>query len=117
MVHSIATRVTKKGATIIRGGAYKPRSSPYSFQGLGEEGLKYLKEAALENNVPCVSELMSADKLELFEKYVDIIQIGARNMQNFYTIERAFKYDKTNYVKAGNIGNCKRVVKFCRIYC
>jgi len=101
MVHSIATKVTKKGATIIRGGAYKPRSSPYSFQGLGEEGLKYLKEAALENNVPCVSELMSADKLELFEKYVDIIQIGARNMQNFTLLKELSNTTKPIMLKRG----------------
>ena len=101
MMHIIAKKVTKKGATIIRGGAYKPRSSPYSFQGLGKEGLKYLKDAANKNNVPCVSELMSADNLELFEKYVDIIQIGARNMQNFTLLKALSNTRKPIMLKRG----------------
>ncbi len=101
MVHCIAKKVTKKGAKIIRGGAYKPRSSPYSFQGLGEEGLKYLKEAATKNNVPCVSELMSVDNLELFEKYIDIIQIGARNMQNFTLLKELSNTKKPIMLKRG----------------
>ena len=68
---------------VLRGGAFKPRTSPYSFQGLKEEGLEYLKYAKEVTKLPIVVELMSVDKLELYEADVDIIQIGARNMQNF----------------------------------
>lgn len=101
MVHSVAEKVTNYGANIIRGGAFKPRSSPYSFQGLGEEGLKYLKEASDKNNAPCVSELMSAEDLPLFEKYVDIIQIGARNMQNFTLLKALSNTQKPIMLKRG----------------
>jgi len=101
MIHSVAKKVTNYGAKIIRGGAFKPRSSPYSFQGLGEEGLKYLKEASDKNHSPCVSELMSADDLPLFEKYVDIIQIGARNMQNFTLLKELANTKKPIMLKRG----------------
>lgn len=71
------------GVKFLRGGAFKPRTSPYSFQGLGEEGLKYLKEIADRYNMVTVSEVMEASQIELCVKYVDILQVGARNMQNF----------------------------------
>src|SRR3989338_3964442 len=80
---SIAEAVHKAGAKILRGGAYKPRTSPYSFQGLEEEGLKYLKEVGKKVGILTITELMDVRDLELVERHVDIIQIGARNMQNF----------------------------------
>jgi len=80
---SIAEKVKSAGATFIRGGAFKPRTSPYSFQGLGEEGLKYLSDVRKKTGLPVVTELMDPRDLEVILKYADIIQIGARNMQNF----------------------------------
>jgi 3-deoxy-7-phosphoheptulonate synthase len=79
---SIAEDVKRSGARLLRGGAFKPRTSPYSFQGLGEGGLALLCEAKKKTGLPIVSELMNINQLELFDR-VDIIQIGARNMQNF----------------------------------
>jgi 3-deoxy-7-phosphoheptulonate synthase len=79
----IAEKVKAAGATFIRGGAFKPRSSPYSFQGLGEEGLKYLSYARKKTGLPVVTELMDPRDMTVISKYADIIQIGARNMQNF----------------------------------
>ena len=78
-----AAAVRRAGAKILRGGAFKPRSSPYSFQGLGEEGLRMLRGAADRHNLKLVSELMDISQLELIEKYAHILQVGARNMQNF----------------------------------
>ena len=83
-MHIISSAVKKSGASMLRGGAFKPRTSPYSFQGLGEKGLDMLISAAHDVELPVVTELMSADKIGMFlEKKVDLIQIGARNMQNF----------------------------------
>src|SRR5215468_714155 len=75
--------VARAGAKFIRGGAFKPRSSPYSFQGLGEEGLRLLRDAANAENLKLVTELMDLSQIEVIEKYCDIFQVGARNMQNF----------------------------------
>ncbi|MBW1744508.1 MAG: 3-deoxy-7-phosphoheptulonate synthase, partial [Deltaproteobacteria bacterium] len=75
--------VKKAGASMLRGGAFKPRTSPYSFQGMGEEGLKLLAEAREKTGLPIVTEAMSAEEVELVERYADVIQIGARNVQNF----------------------------------
>jgi 3-deoxy-7-phosphoheptulonate synthase len=83
MLLDIAKKISRAGASFIRGGAFKPRSSPYSFQGLGEEGLKYLAEAREKTGMPVVTELMDPRDMDLIEKYADVIQIGARNMQNF----------------------------------
>ena len=80
---AIAEKVREAGATFIRGGAFKPRTSPYSFQGLGEEGLKYLAEARKKTGLPVVTEIMDPRDMEIISKYADIIQIGTRNMQNF----------------------------------
>jgi 3-deoxy-7-phosphoheptulonate synthase len=80
---SIAEKVKGAGASFIRGGAFKPRTSPYSFQGLGEEGLKYLAYVRKKTGLPVVTELMDPRDMEVIVKYADIIQIGARNMQNF----------------------------------
>ncbi len=80
---SIAHDVKKAGARILRGGAFKPRTSPYAFQGLGEEGLKFLADAREATGLPVITEIMDTKHLELIEKYADCLQIGARNMQNF----------------------------------
>jgi 3-deoxy-7-phosphoheptulonate synthase len=80
---TVAEQVAKAGARALRGGAFKPRSSPYSFQGLGEEGLKYLAYARKKTGLPVVTELMDPRDMAVISKYADIIQIGARNMQNF----------------------------------
>jgi 3-deoxy-7-phosphoheptulonate synthase len=79
----VAHEVKKSGARLLRGGAFKPRTSPYSFQGYGEEGLKMLKAARDETGLPVVTEIMTVNDIDLFEKYVDCMQIGARNVQNF----------------------------------
>jgi 3-deoxy-7-phosphoheptulonate synthase len=80
---SIAQTVKKAGATILRGGAFKPRTSPYSFQGLGEDGLRFLAHAREETGMPVITEIMDPRDLPTIEKYADCLQIGARNMQNF----------------------------------
>ncbi|HKP12640.1 MAG TPA: 3-deoxy-7-phosphoheptulonate synthase, partial [Blastocatellia bacterium] len=82
-VMAIAEIVAAGGAKVLRGGAFKPRTSPYSFQGMGEEGLKYLRQAADRFDLLVVSEVMEPSQIPLFIRYVDILQIGARNMQNF----------------------------------
>ncbi len=82
-VEAAAAAVKRAGAKVLRGGAFKPRSSPYSFQGLGEEGLRMLRGAADRHNMKLVSEVMDISQLALIEKYSDILQVGARNMQNF----------------------------------
>ena len=78
-----AQAVKEAGANALRGGVFKPRTSPYSFQGLGEDGLEYLAEARAETNLPIVAEVMSQAQMDLMVKYVDVLQVGARNMQNF----------------------------------
>lgn len=85
----IAQAVKKSGATILRGGAYKPRTSPYSFQGLEEEGLRYMQTAKAETGLSTICEVVSPDAINAAVKYVDMIQIGARNMQNFYLLKEA----------------------------
>ncbi|HEX2455370.1 MAG TPA: 3-deoxy-7-phosphoheptulonate synthase [Vicinamibacterales bacterium] len=82
-VDAAAAAVKAAGAKVLRGGAFKPRSSPYSFQGLGEEGLRMLREAADRHNLKLVSEIMDLSQLEVVERYAHILQVGARNMQNF----------------------------------
>ncbi len=96
-----ATAVKKSGANILRGGAYKPRTSPYSFQGMGVEGLKLLKEAGEMTGLPVVSELMSTENYDVVAEHVDLIQIGARNMQNFALLKRVGRGDKPVLLKRG----------------
>lgn len=96
----VATEVKKSGAKLLRGGAFKPRTSPYSFQGLGGDGLKLLLEAKKKTNMPVVTEIMSIDKLDLFQD-VDIIQVGARNMQNFDLLKELGKTNKPVLLKRG----------------
>ena len=83
----IAREVKKAGATIVRGGAYKPRTSPYAFQGLAEEGLRYMQEAGKETGLATICEVVSLDAINAAVKYVDMLQIGARNMQNFFLLK------------------------------
>ena len=97
----IARTVKSLGAHILRGGAYKPRTSPYSFQGLGEEGLKILAKAREETGMPIVTEVMCQDTFDTVEEYADILQIGARNMQNFPLLKKAGKSDKPILLKRG----------------
>ena len=80
---TIAEQIAKAGARVMRGGAFKPRSSPYSFQGMGLEGLKLLREAGDKFNMPVISEVMEISQIEVMLPYIDIFQVGARNMQNF----------------------------------
>lgn len=96
----IAKAVKASGATMLRGGAFKPRTSPYSFQGLGEVGIKYLETAKQETGLPIVTELMEINHIPLF-KNVDVIQIGARNMQNFDLLKAVGRLDKPVLLKRG----------------
>ncbi|MHB2148740.1 3-deoxy-7-phosphoheptulonate synthase [Calditrichota bacterium LG25] len=99
--------VHEYGAHLLRGGAFKPRTSPYSFQGLGEEGLKLLKEAGEMFNMPTVSEVLSVETVELMAQYVDILQIGARNMQNFVLLREVGKLNKPILLKRGMMATVK----------
>ena len=101
MLSNIAKEVKKGGAVALRGGAYKPRTSPYDFQGLGEIALKYLREIADENNMLVVTEAMDVENLDLICTYSDIIQIGARNMQNFSLLKKLGKINKPVLLKRG----------------
>lgn len=98
---TIAKAVKSAGATMLRGGAYKPRTSPYSFQGLEEEGLKYLQEAGTETGLATVTEVISAEAIEAAARYVDMLQIGARNMQNFILLKEAGRTKMPVLLKRG----------------
>ncbi len=98
---NVAKSVKAAGATILRGGAFKPRTSPYAFQGLGEDGLKYLADAREATGLPIVTELMDPRDMDVIYKYADIIQIGARNMQNFRLLQEVGKMDKPIVLKRG----------------
>lgn len=100
-IMTTAHAIKKAGAHILRGGAYKPRTSPYSFQGLEEEGLKYMAEARKETGLPIVCEVTSLEAVQTASKYVDILQIGARNMQNFYLLKEVGKTDIPVILKRG----------------
>ncbi len=97
----IAKAVKKAGAKMLRGGAFKPRTSPYSFQGLGEEGLKILRMAKEETGLPIVTEVMDPRDVELVASYADVLQIGARNMQNFSLLKEVGKCRKPVLLKRG----------------
>jgi 3-deoxy-7-phosphoheptulonate synthase len=101
MLMDIGREVKKAGASILRGGAFKPRTSPYSFQGIGEEGLRYLAQAAKELDMVTVSEVMDTRDVGLVAKYVDILQIGARNMQNFNLLKEVGNTKKPVLLKRG----------------
>ena len=101
LLFSIAKAVKKGGAVILRGGAFKPRTSPYSFQGLGEEGLKYLVEVKKRTGLPIATELMDVRDLDIVERHADLIQIGARNMQNFDLLKEVGRSKKPVLLKRG----------------
>ena len=96
-----AAAVARAGANVLRGGAFKPRTSPYAFQGLGEDGLKYLREAADRANLAVVTEVLDVRDVELVERYADILQIGARNMQNFTLLREVGAARKPVLLKRG----------------
>ena len=100
-VFRIAEAVAKAGATVMRGGAYKPRTSPYSFQGLGEEGLKLLRRAADAHGLAVVSEVMDSQQVEQVARYADILQVGARNMQNYSLLREVGHATKPVLLKRG----------------
>lgn len=100
-IFRLAKIVAQSGAKILRGGAFKPRTSPYSFQGLGEIGLKMMRAAADENNLLVITEVMQIEHIDLIYKYADIFQVGARNMQNFALIKELGKVDKPIMLKRG----------------
>jgi len=96
-----ARSVSLYGARILRGGAFKPRSSPYSFQGMGEEGLRLLKEVSLETGMPVVTEVMDTRQIELVSEFADILQVGSRNMQNYPLLKEAGQAKKPILLKRG----------------
>ncbi|MGH9738262.1 MAG: 3-deoxy-7-phosphoheptulonate synthase, partial [Candidatus Acidiferrales bacterium] len=100
-IFDIAERVAKSGAKLLRGGACKPRTSPYSFQGMGEDGLKLLREAADKNNLLVVTEVMDPSQIEVMLPYVDVMQVGARNMQNYHLLRALGETQKAVLLKRG----------------
>jgi 3-deoxy-7-phosphoheptulonate synthase len=100
-INRISDLVAENGAKVIRGGAFKPRSSPYSFQGLGEEGLRLLREAADRNRLLVVSEVMDQSQIALVSAYADILQVGARNMQNFFLLRELGRVKRPVLLKRG----------------
>ena len=105
----IAKEVSAAGASILRGGAYKPRTSPYSFQGLGQEGLDFLVEARKTTGLPVVSEILDARDIGHFLEKADVIQVGARNMQNFELLKRSGSLRQTCTIKAWAFGHGERI--------
>ena len=100
-IHRLAKDVKKSGAKILRGGAFKPRTSPYSFQGLGEDGLKFLRSAADENNLLMITEIIDTAQFDLIEKYTDIFQVGSRNMYNYSLLKILANTQKPVLLKRG----------------
>ena len=105
-IGEIAERVAQAGAKLLRGGAFKPRSSPYSFQGLGEQGLKLLRDAADKNGLLVVSEVMDPSQIEMMLPYVDVMQVGARNMQNYHLLRALGEGSKPVLLKLSLIHIC-----------
>ncbi|MCX6357396.1 MAG: 3-deoxy-7-phosphoheptulonate synthase [Candidatus Aureabacteria bacterium] len=110
MLFDTANAVKVAGARLIRGGAFKPRTSPYSFQGLGEEGLKYLKEVSEATGMPVVTECMDPRDIPLVERYADVIQVGARNMQNFTLLRELGQTKKPILLKRGLMSTVKELL-------
>ncbi len=110
MLQEIAAEVKKAGATVLRGGAFKPRTSPYSFQGLGEEALKYLNKVGNDLGLVTVTEVMDPREVELVARYVDILQIGARNMQNFNLLKEVGLTKKAVLLKRGMSSTVKELL-------
>lgn len=107
---TIAKEVKKAGASMLRGGAFKPRTSPYAFQGLGEEGLKYLQDVGKITGLKVVTELMDVRDMGLVEKYADVIQVGARNMQNFNLLKEVGLSKKPVLLKRGMMSTVKELL-------
>ncbi len=101
MIIETAHAVKEAGASILRGGAFKPRSSPYSFQGLGEEGLRYLRDAGDATGLPVITEVMTPEDIEIVGDYADILQVGARNTQNYSLLRALGQQDKPVFLKRG----------------
>ena len=100
-INAVAEEVAKSGAKIMRAGAFKPRTSPYAFQGLGEKGLQMLRKAADKNNLFVVSEVMDASQIQMMSEYVDMFQVGARNMQNYFLLRALGEISKPILLKRG----------------
>ena len=100
-IHAMARLVKQAGIPVLRGGAFKPRTSPYTFQGHGEEGLKWMREAADTNDLAIVSEVMDASQIPMMLDYVDVLQVGARNMQNFSLLSAVGKVQRPVLLKRG----------------
>ncbi len=100
-MEATAAHVAAQGATFLRGGAFKPRTSPYAFQGLGEEGLRFLRAAADHHGLNAVTEVMDIGKIDLIYRYTDVFQVGARNMQNFDLLKELGRSDKPVFLKRG----------------
>src|SRR5882762_4540298 len=112
-----ARGVKAAGAKILRGGAYKPRTSPYDFQGLGVEGLKILKEASEETGLPVVTEVMGVEDLDAVVEYADMMQVGARNMQNYPLLRRLATVPRPILLKRGPSATIKEWLWLPSIYC
>ena len=106
----ICKRLKKIGIHVLRGGAFKPRTSPYDFQGLGEEGVKILHSVSREYKMPFVTEVMDARHIEMIEPYADMLQIGSRNMYNYTLLKEVGKLNVPIILKRGNELNFKRMV-------
>ncbi len=109
-LYEIAKQIKAAGVEVLRGGAFKPRTSPYSFQGLGEEGLKYLKEVGKELGLVTVTEVMDTRDVELVARYVDVFQVGARNMQNFNLLKEVGMIKKPVLLKRGLSSSIKELL-------
>ena len=109
-IADIAAKVANAGAKLLRGGAFKPRSSPYSFQGLGEAGLKMMRDAADKNGLLVVSEVMDPSQIETMLAYVDVLQVGARNMQNYHLLRGLGEVDKPVLLKRGMSGTIEELL-------
>lgn len=107
----VAKEIKKSGANILRGGAFKPRTSPKTFQGLEIEGLEILHKIGKELDMPVISEIPSEKYLDIFEKYVDIIQVGARNMDNYYLLKELSKSKKPILLKRGMSATIDELIK------
>ncbi|MCF7870036.1 MAG: 3-deoxy-7-phosphoheptulonate synthase [Candidatus Omnitrophica bacterium] len=109
-LYQVAENIKKAGGSLLRGGAFKPRTSPYSFQGLGEEGLKILKGASEKFDIPTVTEVMDTRDVELVARYADVLQIGARNMQNFNLLKEVGQTKKPIILKRGLSATVKELL-------
>jgi len=109
-IHDIAAKVAQAGARLLRGGAFKPRSSPYSFQGMGEQGLELLRDAANKSGLLVVSEVMDPSQIEIMLPYVDVLQVGARNMQNYHLLRGLGEVDKPVLLKRGMSGTIEELL-------